>query len=189
MIDLEIVLLNDSNTGLFNQVDNSRIIMGKAILFFDREDELRFKPAELSQPYGKGNECLADELDEYLKKPDRDCFIALREGKPVGQMLLQKYWNNLASIEDIRVSREYRNHGIGKELIRIAIEWSEKKGLKGIRLETQDTNVEACRFYRSCGFKLRGMDRALYSGLNPEKPETALYWYMFFGGEESHWIQ
>jgi streptothricin acetyltransferase len=47
-------------------------------------------------------------------------------------------------------------------------------------LETQNTNVAACLFYRRCGFELGGFDRFLYHAIHPDSDEIALYWYMFF---------
>lgn len=46
-------------------------------------------------------------------------------------------------------------------------------------LETQDTNLAACRFYHQCGFVLGGVDTMLYDNC-PNNNEKALFWYIQF---------
>ena len=58
-----------------------------------------------------------------------------------------------------------------------AVAWAIERGLPGIRLETQDNNVPACRFYEAYGFHLGGFDCDLYRGLDGETKEIALFWY------------
>ena len=67
-----------------------------------------------------------------------------------------------------------------QRLIQQAFRWAKDNGLPGIRLETQTTNVAACRFYLRQGFTLGGYDRHLYEGLSPGTRETALFFYRFF---------
>ncbi|WP_114792945.1 hypothetical protein U0035_03450 [Niabella yanshanensis] len=49
-------------------------------------------------------------------------------------------------------------------------------GLSTIRLETQNTNVTACRFYEKYGFKPGGYDQYLYDAIkSQDKKEIALF--------------
>jgi ribosomal protein S18 acetylase RimI-like enzyme len=57
-----------------------------------------------------------------------------------------------------------------------AVEWTKEKKLKGIMLETQDTNLAACRFYKKYGFILGGVDTMLYGNFE-NKDQKALFWY------------
>jgi hypothetical protein len=41
-------------------------------------------------------------------------------------------------------------------------------------------NVRACRFYESCDFQLGGFDAYLYSGVQTDTEEIALYWHLAF---------
>lgn len=115
----------------------------------------------------------------YLDSPDRSLFFAYIEDRVAGQIRLERYWNGYASIEDMVVDRSFRRQGVGRALIQRARQWTGEKGLAGIRLETQNNNVGACRLYEQCGFELTGFDRCLYRGLNPDIDEIALYWYWF----------
>jgi ribosomal protein S18 acetylase RimI-like enzyme len=83
-------------------------------------------------------------------------------------------------VEDIVVDRQFRRRGVGERLMARAVMWAKEKGLAGIMLETQDNNVAACQLYEKWGFVLGGFDPYLYRGLERNKDESALYWYLVF---------
>lgn len=56
----------------------------------------------------------------------------------------------------IAIHRDYRNLGIGLEMIRTLIEESRKSGLKTISLETFANNLRAIHVYESAGFRQVG---------------------------------
>ena len=115
-----------------------------------------------------------------INNPDQCVFFARFDGELAGEMVLRRWWNNFAYIEDIAVKTMYKRRGIGRELITRAIEWARERELPGLMLETQNDNVPACLFYERCNFELAGFDRNLYRGLRPESNEVALYWYLLF---------
>jgi streptothricin acetyltransferase len=82
----------------------------------------------------------------------------------VGQIVIKRNWNKYAYVEDIKVDKHYRGHGIGKKLIEQARRWVKDGGMTGIMLETQSNNVRACRFYESCGFVIGGFDSYVTGG-------------------------
>lgn len=54
-------------------------------------------------------------------------------------------------------------------------------GPAGLALETQDNNLQACRFYQRMGFRLGGVNTMLYKNFRkPVRDETALFWYLLF---------
>jgi hypothetical protein len=54
-------------------------------------------------------------------------------------------------------------------------------GPAGLALETQDNNLQACRFYQRMGFRLEGDNTMLYKNFRkPVRDETALFWYLLF---------
>lgn len=124
----------------------------------------------------------ADEFDAkfYLDHSDRAVYFAYLDEELAGEIRLRKNWNGYAYLDSIAVDSKHRNQGVGRALMNQAIEWAKTKGLPGLMLETQNNNVTACRFYESCGFKLRGFDTHLYKGLNSATEEIALYWYLLF---------
>ena len=81
---------------------------------------------------------------------------------------------DLAVLWDIRVSPDVRGRGVGSALFRAVETWATGKGCKELKVETQNINVAACRFYARHGCVLRAADRSAY----PQFPgEVQLLWY------------
>ncbi|NNL02227.1 MAG: GNAT family N-acetyltransferase [Eudoraea sp.] len=57
-----------------------------------------------------------------------------------------------AQIEAVRVHQNYRNKGIGQELIEWAIERSKQKGAHVVQLTTDKKRKSALKFYEKLGF-------------------------------------
>ena len=86
--------------------------------------------------------------------------------------------SDLAVVWDIRVSPDLRGRGIGAALFDSAEKWAETQGCRQLKVETQNINVAACRFYASQGCSLGAIHRFAY----PELPdEVQLLWYKTLG--------
>lgn len=81
--------------------------------------------------------------------------------------------DDLCVLWDIRVSPDSRGQGIGSALFQAAETWATTKGCGQLKVETQNINVPACRFYKRHGCKLKTVNRFAYSGF-PE--EIQLLW-------------
>ena len=81
---------------------------------------------------------------------------------------------DVAVLWDIRVSPDARRRGVGAALFERVEAWAQLHGCRQLEIETQNTNVRACRFYERQGCQLRAIRRAAY----PELPEEIqLFWY------------
>jgi ribosomal protein S18 acetylase RimI-like enzyme len=81
---------------------------------------------------------------------------------------------DLALLWDIRVAPAARNRGVGPALLAAAESWARLRKAREMKVETQNTNVPACRFYARHGFILRDVHRNVY----PDLPgEVQLLWY------------
>lgn len=80
---------------------------------------------------------------------------------------------DLAVLWDLRVNHDSRRSGAGAALFRAAEAWAREHGCSAIEVETQQTNVAACRFYARMGCSLAAVDRFAYANL-PD--ETQLIW-------------
>jgi GNAT superfamily N-acetyltransferase len=81
---------------------------------------------------------------------------------------------DLAVLWDVRVSPDYQRRGVGTALFREAETRARERGCRHLKIETQNINVPACRFYLSQGCVLGGINRFAY----PEFPEEIqLLWY------------
>lgn len=80
---------------------------------------------------------------------------------------------DLAVLWDLRVAPEARGRGVGAALFRAVERWAIARGCSELKVETQDVNVPACRFYARRGCTLSGVHRGAYA----EHPgETQLLW-------------
>ena len=81
---------------------------------------------------------------------------------------------DLAVLWDIRVLSGVRRKGIGSALFREVERWARGRSCREVRVETQNTNVTACRFYQRQGCVLEGVNRHAYLEM-PE--EIQLLWH------------
>ena len=86
--------------------------------------------------------------------------------------------DDLAFLWDIRVHPDYKRQGIGSDLLNRAVEWARKQGCKQLKIETQNNNVLACRFYASHGCHLGAIDRYGYANDPRLAHEVMLLWYL-----------
>lgn len=110
-------------------------------------------------------------------------FIAWDGGDPVGAAAVAfdtpavnrlEGRHDLAALWDIRVRPDRRGEGIGTRLLRRACEWARGRGCSRLMIETQNTNVRACRFYMNQGCRLERAVRNAYPP--PLAHEAMLLW-------------
>lgn len=112
-------------------------------------------------------------------------FMAEMGGKPVGAaavafdstgVFMLEARRDLAVLWDIRVRQEARGAGI--MLFRHAAGWSKRHGCNQMKIETQNVNVPACRFYQSMGARLGEIHRHGYAAIPAVAHEVMLNWYL-----------
>jgi GNAT superfamily N-acetyltransferase len=75
---------------------------------------------------------------------------------------------DLAVLWDIRVHEDHWRRGIGTALFSAAVDWARRKGCTSLKVETQNINVPACRFYARQGCRLAAIDPFAYRDLPDE---------------------
>lgn len=75
---------------------------------------------------------------------------------------------DLVVLWDIRVRPELQGQGIGARLFRAVQAWGGERGARELKVETQNVNAAACRFYRAMGCKLVAAQAGAYAGLPRE---------------------
>lgn len=81
---------------------------------------------------------------------------------------------DLAVLWDLRVAPEARGSGVGESLFRAVETSSRSRGCHDLKVETQNINVPACRFYQRMGCTLGAVNRFAY----PDLPdEVQLLWF------------
>ena len=114
-------------------------------------------------------------------------FLALDGDRPVGaaavvydtpgiHMLGGR--RDMAVLWDIRVRPEVRRTGIGARLLEHAARWARARNCRLLKIETQNVNVPACRFYSRMGGRLGEINRYAYAGRPGVAHEVMLVWYL-----------
>lgn len=89
--------------------------------------------------------------------------------------------DDLAVVWDIRVAPEARGTGVGSALLAASEQWALERGARWLKVETQNINAPACRFYARHGFTLKNVNAFAY----PDLPyEIQFLWYKEISGAE-----
>ena len=111
-------------------------------------------------------------------------LAAYREQERVGGAIIAFYVDglnycegreDLAGLWDIRVSPEYRGRGVGRALFDRVETCARNPGCTQLKIETQNINVPACRFYARMGATLGKVH--LYAYRAEGLDEVELTWY------------
>jgi GNAT superfamily N-acetyltransferase len=112
-------------------------------------------------------------------------FLAMENEKPAGAaavafntkgVFMLEERHDLAVLWDIRSHPAYR--GVGIPLFKYAADWSRKHGCRQMKVETQNVNVPACRFYQRMGCQLGEIRRFGYAAVSSVAHEVMLNWYL-----------
>ncbi|HSJ58691.1 MAG TPA: GNAT family N-acetyltransferase [Anaerolineae bacterium] len=85
---------------------------------------------------------------------------------------------DLAVLWDIRVHPAHRGSGLGARLFREAAAWARARACTQLKVETQNVNVPACRFYAAQGCRLGAIHRYAYAAQPHVADEVMLLWYL-----------
>ena len=141
----------------------------------------------LDLPYVKDYDAIAGEQPhQWARRFDMSnwgVLLAQAAGQRVGGavvachtpgLIMLEGRDDLAVLWDIRVSPEARGQGVGSALFRAAEAWARARGCRQLKVETQNINVPACRFYARQGCILAAVRRSAYPGL---PSEIQLLWH------------
>ncbi len=111
---------------------------------------------------GTAKDVLSENSRNVLTNPNSYILLAETEGKVIGFISFMTRKTIIHSglcglIDELVVSKRYRRKGVGKELIKAAIEECKKLRCCEVELSTEFTNVNAREFYKHCGFEETGV--------------------------------
>ena len=182
---MTVAIVEDTVTRL---ADYARIPIGFSVseVFDDQavDDLLRGEAAaatRLGRPYWKDYDQHPDgRPSAWLNAFDVSRWTILAafvDGQRVGGMViihddpqieLLHDCRDCALIWDVRVAPTRRGRGVGSALLRAAEDVAIRRGGVALRVETQQINVPACRFYARAGFRLERAVRGAYHDLPAE---------------------
>lgn len=86
--------------------------------------------------------------------------------------------DDLAVLWDIRVVDAYKHKGVGQALFNMAVNWSREQGLVQMKIECQNNNIPAIRFYHKQGAVLSVIDEYAYYNESEYRHETQFIWFL-----------
>ena len=84
----------------------------------------------------------------------------------------------LCVLWDLRVRDGYRRQGAGQMLFDSCTAWAKNEGYLQMKIECQNNNVPACRFYHKQGAVLSAVNEYAYHGQEGISQEIQLIWYL-----------
>lgn len=133
-------------------------------------DVLRFPQEETTEM------CFPDEGYDFDAMAD-SVFLGAYEGDAcVGLAVLQPGFFRYMYVLDLKVSAAQRGRGVGRALISRAAEYARSQGWRGLYLQGQDNNLDACLFYLAVGFRIGGLDTEVYRGTKQEGKSDILFY-------------
>lgn len=107
-------------------------------------------------------------FEEIEADKNNELIVAEKDGEIIGTLQitftpsLSFQGGKRATVESVRVDAKYRGQGIGKELMKWAIERAKKENCAAIQLTTNAERTNAHRFYENLGFKGSHLGMKLY---------------------------
>ena len=72
----------------------------------------------------------------------------------------------------------HKRMGIGQKLFDAGVEWAKGEGFSQMKIECQNNNVPACRFYHKQGAVLSEINEYAYYQEEDLRDEAQLIWYL-----------
>ena len=113
---------------------------------------------------------VADVAAKFLRRHDQKrerCWIAERNGKRLGSVMLVKQSPTVAKLRLLLLEPSARGEGLGRRLVDTCVRFARRCGYRKIVLWTQSNLTAAREIYRKAGFRLvrsephRGFGHAL----------------------------
>ena len=146
---------------------------------------------EVEQPYIKDYDAVeAERPTSWARRFDISHWVMLvarHEDQPIGVAVIAMQTpgvdmldgrEDVAALWDIRVAPAHRGRHVGTALFDAVEQSAISRGIRFLRVETQNNNVAACRLYQRCGCTLDTVERNAYSEF-PD--EVKLVWAKTLG--------
>ncbi|UHA75750.1 GNAT family N-acetyltransferase [Paenibacillus sp. 481] len=95
-------------------------------------------------------------VEGYLKRGQ--CFVAEGEGCIVAVHVLLPTRPDTIELVNVAVSERHQGKGVGKQVVRAAIEKAKQLGYATIEVGTGNSSTGQLALYQKCGFRIVGVD-------------------------------
>jgi GNAT superfamily N-acetyltransferase len=79
-------------------------------------------------------------------------WVALAGEEVVGSVALRNLGDGTVELKRMYLRPDQRGHGLGKQLLAVALDWARANGVTVVRLDTSERMVAAQRLYEAHGF-------------------------------------
>ena len=93
-------------------------------------------------------------VEIFLKRNPNTCAVAIEDGKIVGAILCG-HDGRRASLYHVCVDKNYRRHGIGKQMVEFCLERLKEEKINKVSLNAFVTNKVGNAFWQRMGWTLR----------------------------------
>lgn len=97
---------------------------------------------------------------DYLRRGY--CYVAESDSSLAGVYVLLPTRPDTVELVNVAVEASLQNQGIGKQLVRHAVETARKLGFRTIEVGTGSTGMAQLALYQKCGFRMTGIDRDFF---------------------------
>lgn len=99
-------------------------------------------------------------IEAYLKRAE--CFVMENHNQLIGAYILLPTRPETVELVNIAVQENFQNKGIGKQLIRHALERAKEQGFQTLEVGTGNSSIAQLAFYQKCGFRITGVDKDFF---------------------------
>ncbi|WP_053377424.1 GNAT family N-acetyltransferase [Paenibacillus sp. FJAT-27812] len=99
-------------------------------------------------------------VSQYLKRGK--CYVAVLDNEIIGEYVLLPTRPDTVEIVNVAVAENHQGKGIGKRLVKHAIQQAMKQGHKTIEIGTGNSGVAQLALYQKCGFRMTSIDRDFF---------------------------
>lgn len=99
-------------------------------------------------------------IEAYLTRAE--CFVMENQNQLIGAYMLLPTRPETVELVNIAVQIKFQNKGIGKQLIRHALERAKEQGFQMLEVGTGNSSMSQLAFYQKCGFRITGVDKDFF---------------------------
>ena len=99
-------------------------------------------------------------VKDYLDRGH--CYITEIDNQAAGVYVLVETSDDTAELINIAVDGKHQGKGIGKALVKDAIQKSKDLGFKTIEVGTGNSSIDQLALYQKCGFRITGVDKDFF---------------------------
>ena len=90
------------------------------------------------------------------------CYTAEIDNQTVGVFVLLEITSDTIELINIAVDEKHQGKGIGKTLVKDAIQKAKEIGFKTIEVGTGNSSINQLALYQKCGFRITGINKDFF---------------------------